>query len=251
MKTIIWDIETGHSIAAIFSLLNKNMISHKNILQEGYMICAAYKELGSKKTHAVSVLDDPKRFAKDPNDDYHVVKHMHDVLSSADEIVHHFGDNFDIKYFNTRALYHGLPPLHVIKQTDTYKICKKKFRFSSNRLDYVGNYLGLGGKISTREGLWIDCLQGKKTAIRDMVKYNKQDVDLLEKVYITVAPWAKANLNRAIENPIDIVCPLCGSTHVRKDGHSYKATGKYQRYRCGECTHPWTGTHVIQKAAPA
>jgi DNA polymerase elongation subunit (family B) len=110
-RIVIWDVENSHSLAAIFSLYN-DYISHENIVQEKFLICAAWKELGETKVHTVSILDDPKRFAKNPHDDYHVIKTLHKVLSEADVIVAHNGDQFDIKLTEGRMLYHGLYPYH-------------------------------------------------------------------------------------------------------------------------------------------
>src|SRR5262245_46864045 len=94
-KIVLWDVETTHNLMAVFRLLNHDMLPFDNILQERYIVSAAWKELGAKKVEAVSTLDDPKRFKKDHNDDYFVVKTLHDVLSKADVIVAHNGDAYD------------------------------------------------------------------------------------------------------------------------------------------------------------
>lgn len=235
-KILIWDIETSHTVAAIFSLYQDG-IPATNVLEEWYIICAAWKWLGESKTSAVSVLDDSRRFLVDPNDDYHVVKTLYDVLSEADAIVHHYGDNFDIKKLNTRLAYHGFGPLPPIIQIDTYKICKSKFKFLSNKLDYVGRYFKLGGKVATSPGLWLQCLQGNRKAIKEMVAYNKQDVDLLEKVYLKLAPYApaKLNMNHFYGDEDDPVCPKCGGAHLQSRGYRYTVLSKYRRFQCQEC----------------
>lgn len=235
-KILVYDIETSHALAAIFSLF-QDSVPHKNILQEWYIISIAYKWLGAKQTKAVSVLDDIERFKKNPNDDYHVLKTIREVIAEADAIIHHYGDNFDIKKFNTRLLYHGLDPLPPIIQIDTYKICKSKFKFMSNSLDYIGNYLGVGQKINTTPGLWLRCLQGVKSAIREMVGYNKQDVNLLEAVYLKIAPFAPAhlNLNHFYGSDFERVCPRCGGTSLQSRGLRYTKTTKFRRFQCNSC----------------
>lgn len=236
LKIIMWDIETGFNVATIFSLFQRGgMLPTDSILQERYIICAAWKEFGAKKVESVSVLDNPKRFKKSVVDDYHVVKTLHKVLSEADAIVAHYGDAFDIKYFNTRCVFHGLEPVHDLIQIDTYKIAKGKFLFNSNRLDYLGKMLGVGQKIKTNSELWLKCLNGSKTAIKEMLKYNKQDVNLLEKVYIKLAPYVPAKLNRNILD--NNACPLCGSTNLEERGKRYTRTRQYQRYHCLDCGH--------------
>jgi len=235
-KILVWDIETNFNLLLTYDLFT-NFIPYDRILEERYMISVAWKELGGKKIEAVSLLDDPERFTKDPHDDYHVVKTIYEVLSEADAIIHHFGDKFDVKMLNSRLIYHGFPPLPEIVQIDTYKIATSKFKFNSNKLDYLGEYLGLGRKIPVNRQLWVDCWHGTKRAVRDMVTYNKQDVKLLEQVYLKLAPFApaKLNLNHFYGNDEDPVCPLCGGTHLQKRGNRLTRAGKWQRFQCQEC----------------
>lgn len=247
-RVLFYDIETSHNIATIFDLFTEH-IGHDNILQEKYIICAAFKWQGDKKVGTVSVLDDPKRFAKNPNDDYHVVKYLHGVLSSADAIVAHYGDKFDIKVFNARAIYHGLPPLPPILQIDTHKMARKKFKFNCNRLDYLGKYFKLGSKIKTDITLWLRCLRGERKAIQEMVHYNKGDVTLLEKIYDKLAPYVSngLNMNLFVEAE-DAVCPYCGGQHLQHRGFRYTKTRVYKRMQCQDC-YSWfsAATHDKQK----
>jgi hypothetical protein len=234
---LIWDIETAHAIAALFSLY-QDSVPIQNVLQEWYIICASWKWLGKKQVYATSVLDDIERFEKDPNDDYHVLKTLRGVIEQADAIVHHYGDRFDLPKFNTRLLYHGLDPLPDIPQIDTYKICKNKFKFLSNKLDYVGQYLGVGEKITTSPKLWLRCLMGEKDAVREMVKYNKQDVELLERVYVKLAPFAQAaqrKLNMNLWYGDNNVCPTCGDANLHRRGYRTTRVSKFARFQCQSC----------------
>jgi len=233
---ILWDIETGFNAVALFSLHDKanENINYANLLSERYLICASWKKLDGK-THHVSVLDDMARFKLNPHDDYVVVKKLHDVLSSADVLVAHNGDRFDLLMFNARAIYHGLTPLPAIPSVDTLKIARKKFRFNSNRLDYLARLLGIGAKMQTSPGLWMRAFQGKVSAIREMIKYSKQDVDVLEKVYYKLRPWADRHPNIGSISGHDMCCPNCGSNNVQRRGYTITAAGKYSRFQCNEC----------------
>lgn len=231
MRIIVWDIETGYNVATIFSLFTK-YTPFTAIQQERYMICAAYTELGSGVMKSISLLGDKARFKKDPADDYYVVTKMHKVLSEADAVIAHYGDNFDMKFFNTRALYHGLPPIPPLIQIDTYKIAKAKFLFNCNKLDYLGQYLGLGKKIATDHKLWLDCLKGNQRAVKDMVTYNRQDVALLEAVYHKLAPYANTKINLSHG---EIACPNCASYNLRARGFRSTLTNRYRRYVCNDC----------------
>lgn len=236
-KILVWDIETAHALAAIFSLYQQGT-PPQNIKQEWYIICAAWKWLGEKRVYGVSVLDDKERFEKSPHDDYHVVKTVYEVIKEADAIVHHYGDNFDIKKFNTRLIAYGFDPLPDIPQIDTYKICKAKFKFMSNKLDYVSKYLGFGGKMETSTGLWLKCLLGVKSAVREMLTYNKQDVEVLEKVYQRLAPYSPVSqrkLNMNLWYGDNNVCPTCGSGKLHRRGYRRTRLSSFARFQCQEC----------------
>ena len=172
-RILIWDIETFPNIMARHSLWHQG--DPNCILQEKSIICIAYKWLGEKKTHILSILDNPERFKKDIFDDTDILKQMSEVLSDADMLVHHNGDKFDLKVLNGRLAMKGIPPAPPVMCYDTLKVAKRVFKFNSNRLDYLGKALGVGGKRETPKGLWLECLKGKKTAIKEMMAYNKRD----------------------------------------------------------------------------
>jgi len=232
-KILIWDVETSLMGLAAFQLKN-DYIQHTNILSDWYMICACWREYGKKKIHSVSVLDDPKRFARNPHDDYHVIKVLRNLIASYDIIVHHNGDSFDIKKLNARIIYHKLPPLPPVLTVDTKKEACKVAKFTSNKLDYLGEYFGLGRKIPTSSGLWLRALRGDKKAIKEMVEYNKGDVDLQEKVYDYLLPYMKSHPNVARGDSFD--CPKCGSEKTQLRG-TYTTRGgvTYHRHCCNTC----------------
>jgi hypothetical protein len=231
-KTLLWDLETTHNIVATFRLHGEDYIPHENVLQERYIVCAAWKWLGEKTVHAVSTLDDKKRFARNPHDDRHVVETLHATLSQADVVVAHNGDKYDTKFFLGRAIMHGLPPLPPFTSIDTYKIAKR-FLFNSNRLDYIARYLGGTGKKDTTRGLWLRVLKGEPAAIREMVAYNKVDVAELERVFMRLRPYMPNYFNRELMGLTG--CPRCGSGKVQSRGTHKALTRTYNRFQCREC----------------
>lgn len=231
-RILFYDIETSHNIVAKFSL-REEYVNHTSILQERYIICAAWKWLGKKKIHAVAVNDFPA-YRKQPHDDRQVVEKLNEVLASADVIVAHNGDRFDFPWIAGRALKHALPPLPPIPSIDTLKVARRAFSLNSNRLDYLGQYLGLGGKTNTPPGLWIDVLKGSEKAIREMVAYNKRDVELLEQVYLKLRPYAPEHFNAQLVGSGG-GCPRCGSEHVHSRGWHASLTQVYRRFRCMDC----------------
>jgi len=225
-RIILWDIETSHNLVAVFNLLNRDaMLPSDNILSERFIISAAWKELGVSAIHAVSV--------RKPGDDAAVCQKLHEVLSDADVIIAHNGDSYDIKFAETRMLAHGLRPLPPIPSIDTLSVARKRFLFNANNLDYLGHYLGVGRKKSTEKGLWLKVLQGDRAAIRKMVAYNKQDVALLERVFLKLRPYVANHFNRHLSG--EDGCPRCGSQRVQSRGVHRAVSRVYQRYQCQDC----------------
>jgi hypothetical protein len=231
-RVLFYDIETSLMPVAVFALAHNDWIDPSAILEERYIICGSWKWEGEDKVHSVSVLDAPKRYKKNPHDDTHVVKTLHEVLSEADVLVAHNGDSFDKRYVDTRILKLGLEPLPPIASVDTYKIAKQKFLFASNKLDYLGQFLNLGRKIKTSPGLWMRVLQGDAEAVKEMTVYNCQDVILLEKVYGKLKPYAAVpNLELFGRDG----CPRCGSSKIQARGVHRAITKIYQRWCCNDC----------------
>jgi predicted RNA-binding Zn-ribbon protein involved in translation (DUF1610 family) len=231
-RIILWDIETSHNFAAVFQLKHNDYISADNIVQERVIICAAWKELGRAKVHAVSVAD-KRVFNGRLLEDRAVCAQLHAVLSSADIIVAHNGDEYDIKFTKGRMLVHGLPPLPPIVSIDTLKVARKQFLLNANNLDYLGKLLGVGGKKTTPKGLWLRVLQGDRKAIRDMVAYNKEDVRLLERVYLKLRQHTPDHPSRHLYG--DVGCPRCGSLRIQSRGTHRAMSRAYARFQCQAC----------------
>ena len=233
-KILFWDIETSYMQKQGFSLY-PNFISPDNIMIDWHLICAAWRWEGQKRVSAVSLLDDKKRFEKNHHDDEFVIRKLHSVLEEADFVVAHNGDQFDIKKFNTRAIFHGLDPLPPFKTIDTLKMAKRTFKFSSNRLDYIAKFLGVGRKIKTSNELWIKCYLGDKKAIREMVTYNKMDVEVLQNVYDKLKPYDQGSqLNMGLFTG-EVGCPSCTSKNFQSRGYTITRVSRYRRYQCKDC----------------
>jgi len=248
-KIVLWDIETSHNLAAVFNLAHNDYINPDNILQERYIVCAAWKTLGEKKISAAATIDHID-YEVDPHNDKHVVTKLHDVLSDADVIVAHNGDQYDIKFTEGRMLYHGLPPLPPIVKLDTLKTARNRFLLNSNKLDYLGNFLGVGRKKPTTNGLWLGVLKGNRDAVREMVRYNKQDVALLERVFLKLRPYMDNHINQQLfkEGMGPNTCPRCGSTRTKSKGLHHTITQVYQRRVCLKCG-GWYRSRKAEKPA--
>lgn len=225
MKILIWDIETLPMETYTWDL-HPYRLSHDNIIHETTIACVAFKWLGEEEVYQFSISP------KDPRNDFQIVVQMWEVISQADVLVAHYGDKFDLRKLNARIAFWHLPPPKPVLTVDTWKVAKKHFGFDSNRLDYLGRHLFGEGKIHTSYELWKEVLKGSEKALSEMVAYNKQDVRLLERVYLHMRPWMTNHPNMALEYPGYIVCPVCGSTEWQHRGTRMNKTTINVRYQC-------------------
>lgn len=239
-RVLFYDLETTHNLVASFRLWDRGGMSipHQNVVQERYIVTASWKWEGERKVHAVATTDFPELYNKNPHSDLLVVKKLYDVMTEADVTVAHNGDQYDQKFLNGRILANGLPPLPPIKSVDTKKIASSRFLLNSNRLDYLGKFLGLGRKLHTDGEWWLDILVGtdaqRRKAIAEMVRYNKQDVLLLEEIYHKLQPFMPDHVNRQLFDG-HLACPRCGSKDYQSRGLRHAISRSYRQFQCKKC----------------
>lgn len=229
-KILFWDIETSPIVTTAWGL-GQTYSTIDNLLEDWYIICACWKYAGSKKVHAA-------RMTK-PGDDYALVKEVRDVLAGADLVVHHYGDAFDLKKFNARLIIHGLPPLPHITTVDTKKAVAKVAAMTSNKLEYLAKKVTGDGKIKTDYSLWLKCRKGDRSALNEMIAYNKKDVIKLEEWYNYLRPYIKnhPHIWAKYEDRFS-TCSNCGSTNLKRNGIRVTAAGiKKQEVQCKDCGH--------------
>ena len=234
-KIFLFDIETAPLRGYMWGMWNQN-IAYGQLLKEWYMLTWAGKFLGEDDTYVDSLhLHD--RFLDDPSDDYQIVASLHYMIDQADIVVAHNAKKFDVKKMNARFLHHGFEPPSPYKVVDTLEEAKKHFAMTSNRLDALGEALGLGRKIDTGGfELWDRCCNGDPEAFEEMVEYNVGDIELLEAVYLKLRPWMKNHPNLGLytdnEHP---ECPKCGSSNLHWRGYAMTPLGKFHRFQCQDC----------------
>ncbi len=236
-KILLFDIETSPMKGYVWGLWNNNLAYDSQVVQDWYVLCWAAKWLDNKEVVTSALPDYKSHYKKDPEDDYHVVKALWDKLDEADIVIAHNGDKFDIKKIQARFMFHKLPPPSPFKSVDTLKAARNHFKFSSNRLDHLGDMLGVGRKVQTGGmKLWTDCIDGKELAWKKMVKYNIQDIKLLEKVYLLLRPWMANHPSVVIYNDSDKVqCSKCGHDKIQWRGYYHTNTQRYHRFQCKKC----------------
>lgn len=232
-KTLIYDIETSPNFGAYFQLYKENNIVWTS--KHWYMLSFAWKWLGEKKIYC-KALPDYSLYKKDPENDLLLVKDLWQLFNEADIIIAHNGVAFDTKKTNARFIHHKLKPPEPYHEIDTKLIAKKHFKFDSNKLDDLGDYLGVGRKLQTGGFiLWKECLEGKEKAWNTMKRYNKGDVDLLEKIYLCMRPYIKNHPNTALMDGELSACPNCGSKNIIRKGFAFNRATVMQRYKCTDC----------------
>lgn len=226
MKCLLLDIETAPNLCHTWGLWQQN-VGLPQIIKGGYTMCWAAKWLGEKDIYFNSIHQSTPKA---------MLKQIHRMLNEADAVIHYNGTKFDIPTLNREFILHGLTPPAPYRQIDLLRTARSQFKFASNKLDYVANFLGLGTKTKHRgHQLWIDCMAKDPSAWEEMTEYNINDVILLEAVYAVLKPWIKNHPNQNLYSEGEHVCPNCGGLHLQRRGTSYTISGKYQRYQCKGC----------------
>ena len=243
-RIILWDIETTPLVSYTWGTWQTDVIKVK---EDWGILCFAWKVIGQKKVHIVARPDFEEEYAANPDDDFKVVEALHEVLSSADITIAHNGDQFDIQKANARFIIHGFDPPTPSQSIDTLKVARRSFAFTSNKLDDLGQTLGLGKK-ARHNGIatWIGCMDGDPQSWSVMTKYNARDVKLLEAVYLRLRPWIIGHPNMALLSEMPDGCPNCGEHALVKQGFKKLRTMKYQRYQCNNCGAWSRGTKAIK-----
>jgi hypothetical protein len=245
-KVILLDLETAPSLGYVWGIWEQNVIAVKD---DWFLLSFSVKELGRRGTRTFCLPDFPSLYAKSKQDDRALVNQLWKEIESADVIIAHNGDRFDIGKSNARFIFHGLNPPSPYKTVDTLKIARKHFKFDSNRLDDLATYLNIGRKLPTEgKHTWLGCIAGDKKAWATMRRYNAHDIILLEGVYMKLRAWSTSHVNLDSFDKRG-VCPTCQADKLQKRGYVYTKTGKRERYQCTGCGAWSSGVKHIRKDA--
>lgn len=115
-------------------------------------------------------------------------------VEEADVVVAHNGVNFDLPFLRTRALIHGLPPVHPSKIVDPVQLARKTFRFHSNSLDAIASMIGTDfEKTRVEPRYWVKALaDGDKESLDYIVEHCEKDVIVLEEVAYKMRKYIKS-----------------------------------------------------------
>ena len=235
-KILIFDTETAAATALTFGRFKVNL-SQDNILDNGgWILCACWRWLGESTTYSIHLTPEEVQ----NKDDSKIVAKLFELYEQADAVLAHNSLGFDHKVVQARAIFNGFPPLPQVKVLDTLQLARKYLKLPSNRLDAIGEFFGLGRKVSTGGiSLWRKVQEGDEQAMKDMVTYCVQDVDLLYDIYLRTRQLGRAgsDFNAALYYDDDLVrCRVCGSSEVESTGRTVETSlNSFDELRCNEC----------------
>ena len=230
IKRLFFDIETSPNIGLFWTAGYKLNITPDNIIKERAIICICYKWAGEEKTYSLNWDNN--------QDDKTMLEKFIKVANEADELIGHNGDRFDLPWIRTRCLYHRIPVFPNYTTLDTLKNARSKFKFNSNKLDYIAKFLGIGAKIHTGYDLWKNIVvNNDKKALKEMVEYCKNDVVLLENVYNEMSTYIPSKTHHGILAGGDKTsCPECGSEDMKFSKKRISASGIPRiQLQCQDC----------------
>jgi DNA polymerase elongation subunit (family B) len=228
-KILVLDIET--SLMELYGFgIRDQYISADQIKKDWTILSFASKWVGKSKVHQCDTRKSGEK---------QLLIKIKSLLDEADIVVGHNSKKFDVKRINAKFSEYGILPPSSFQQVDTYNLSKKYFNFSSHTLEYLLQKLNSPirklkhGKYPGKS-LWIECDKGNKDAFKEMAKYNIHDVLGTEWLYQKLAPWGIGINFNVYYGDKDARCS-CGSQEFNKNGYTYGASGKYQRFYCKQC----------------
>ena len=78
-------------------------------------------------------------------------------------------------------------------------------------------------------------MKGEEKAWKRMIKYARQDVNLLMDVYYKLRPFMNNHPNRNLINDTEGYCPTCSGSNLMRRGYKRNRTTSYIQLQCVDC----------------
>lgn len=229
-KILLVDIETARMHVGVWGL-GKQVVSMDQIVKDWFILGWSAKWLFSNEVFSDFVT--PAEALK--RDDERIVLNLWKYIDDASILIGHNIKGFDVPKILTRFIYHQIKPPSPFQLIDTH-LAIKPLGFSSNKLKYVTEFLGLKKKLETDYQLWIDCENGDERALSYMEKYCRQDSVALEEMFVELRPYLKTGINIALHNHSGVkCCSTCGSPELVERGYYYTSVSRFVSYQCSNC----------------
>lgn len=236
-KILVVDIETSPATFQGWGMFKQNF-SVEQVIEYPTILCIGFKWIGQSKVHMYSQWEHGTEA---------MLLAVKDALNEADAVVSKNGIRFDIPWINTELLKYKLGPFRPLTHIDLEKVARFKFRFLSNKLEYILQYLDIGHKMDTGgHKLWRKVLEGNFTARAKMLRYCAMDIRGTERAYKTMLPFISDHPTlRAVGAE---ACPTCQSRRTKKDGFRYT---RYFKTQLHQCLNPSCGQYFSGKKTKA
>lgn len=226
MKILTWDVETSPLNVYTWGLWQQN-VAIGQIKEAANIMCVGAKWYDERKTMMLR--------------GEHMIEDLWELLDRTDVSVTYNGKNFDQKHAHREFAEHkptlGRPSPY--QSVDLLQVVRNKFRFPSNKLDYVAQRLiGARKTPGTSFELWKGCMADDPASWLKMEKYCMNDVRIEERLYTFLLPWIDHHPAIPLHDGYGdvLACPRCGSSKQEKRGFHYTSVGSYQRYLCKGCS---------------
>lgn len=241
LRTLLFDIECAPLKAYAYGIYDQN-ISIENIIEQPRIIAFSAKWLGKKGV---------KFYSEYHHSREEMLQALYDLLDEADVVVGWNSKRFDVKWVNWELEVEGFGKPAPFKQIDIMAEAKRNFRMVSAKLDYVAHRLLDEGKHEyNMMKMWriVDDPETDEAARKKewnaMKRYAIRDTALLEPLFERLRPWIKMP-HPVVESSEEALCHSCGSGNLIRKGYSLTLTGKYQRFKCGDCGSWFRGTSRV------
>lgn len=220
-RILVLDIETAPAAFWGWGMFNQNF-GVEQVKEDPYILCVGYQWLGEREVGCLTLWELGAET---------MLQRTRELIQLSDAIVSKNGIKFDYPWICTEFLKYRIPlprdPTHI----DLDKVAKSQFRFLSNKLEYILNYLDMKGKVDTGGfKLWREVIEGKEAAQNKMVRYCKFDVRQTGRLYNRMKGYIKSH--PAMRSLGSTACPTCGSLKTKKDGLRRTACYHIQQHQC-------------------
>lgn len=224
----MYDLEVSRDIVEGYG--NKWEFKVVKTTRHQELMSFAWKWLGEKKIHYLSRHDFDTYGA--------FVFALWELLDEAHIAIAHNGIKFDNRMANRFFIKENLTPPSPFRSIDTLQAARRNFKFQGNSLNELGEYLEVGQKEKiTYADLEEDFMSDNpsRKTLKAMEKYNKQDIVLLEAVYLKLRPYIRNHPNLAVVSQRPEVCGVCMGTNFQSRGTIETNSATYRAFRCTTC----------------
>ena len=187
-RILYFDIERAPGEAYYYNR-RTDYIPANFLKTEPFIICWAASWVGSDKIVSECVTSKEARHRNDKR----IMKILWDMLDSADLVVGHNVNSFDIRHVNNRFLQWGMSAPSTYKTVDTLKLIRRYAPFESNGLDYIAPRMGGKPKQDIFFDDWRRIVEtGDQRTLNKARKYCRGDVSEGITVFLRLREWVES-----------------------------------------------------------